>query len=240
MDEERLTPAEVQLVLRRAAELERRAPGDEALTPAEVTGLAAEAGLSPDAVRRALDEVRVGALAPPEPPRALERVLGPTTVVAERTLPGDPAAVQRRLEWLLRGQLLRKRRDLGARTIWEHAQGWLPQLRRSLDWSGTLVLRDAHTVEATVLDAGAGRVTVRLGADVGALQRRVIGGTALGAAGGLGAAVALWAMGTPEVLEWLVAAGAVATGAIASLRGYRRGVGSTTDALEHLLDRVER
>jgi hypothetical protein len=239
MGDERLTPTEVQLVLRRAAELERRAPADEALSPSEVTALAAEVGLSPAAVQQALAEVRAGALAEPRARGALERVLGPNTIVVERTVRGGAVAVQRRVERALRAQLLRKQRDFGARSVWEHAPGWLPALRRTLDWSGTLTLGEAKTLEVTVVDAGDGRATVRFAVDVGALQRRVVVGASVGTAAGIAAALALWAMHTPLPLEWLAAAGATATGSIASVRSYRRQLASTATALERLCDALE-
>jgi hypothetical protein len=243
MADERLTPGEVQLVLRRAAELERResaGPDGESLAPAEVEALATEVGLSAAAVRQALAEVRAGALEMPHPPGALERVLGPNTVVVERTIGVPEAELQRRVERALRGELLRKQRDFGSRSVWEHAPGWLPALRRSLDWSGQLTLGGARTVEVTVVEAGDGRSTVRLAVDVGALQRKVLAGASLGTAAGVAAALVLWAMGTPVALEWLAAAGATATGSIASLRVYRRELSTTAMALEHLCDTLER
>ena len=239
MGDERLTPGEVQLVLRRAAELERRAPTDEALSPAEVAALATEVGLSAAAVEQALAEVRAGALGEPRPPRALERVLGASTIVVERTLRGSADEVQRRVERALRAQLFRKQRDFGARSTWEHAPGWLPALRRALDWAGTLSLREAHTIEVSVVAAGEGRATVRLGVDVGALQRQVVVGASLGTTVGVAAALVLWAMHTPLPLEWLAAAGATAAGSIASVRSYRHKLADTATALERLCDSLE-
>jgi hypothetical protein len=239
MGDERLTPTEVQLVLRRAAELERRPSTDEALSPTEVAELATEVGLSPAAVRQALAEVRAGALTEPRAPGTLERMLGPNTIVVERTVRGGAVAVQRRVERALRAQLLRKQRDFGARSVWEHAPGWLPALRRTLDWAGTLSLGEARALEVTVVDAGDERTTVRFAVDVGALQRRVVVGASLGTAAGIAAALALWAMHTPLPLEWLAAAGATATGSIASVRSYRRQLASTATALERLCDALE-
>jgi hypothetical protein len=245
MDDERLTPRKVQLVLRRAAELDQRTPTDEAMSPAEIEALASEVGLSPAAVQQALAEVRAGALAEPRQPGALERVLGDRTIVVERTVRGNAAEVQRRVERALRGQMLRKQRDFGARSLWEHAPGWLPALRRSLDWAGTLALGDARTIEVSVVDAGDGdsgaerRSRVRFTVDVGALQRRVVAGASLGTAVGVAAALVLWAMNTPLPFEWLAAAGATATGSIASVRSYRRQMTTTANALERLCDALE-
>jgi hypothetical protein len=242
MDDERLTPGEVQLVLRRAAELERRTPADEAMSATEVAALAAEVGLSPAAVQQALGEVRTGAVAEPRPPGPLERVLGASTIVVERTVRGQPDEVRRRVERALHAQLLRKQRDFGARSIWEHAPGWLPSLRRVLDWSGTLSLGEARTLEVSIVDAGDGserRSMVRFVVDAGALQRKVVVGASLGTAGGIAAALILWAMHTPLPLEWLAAAGATAAGSVASVRSYRRQLSSTATALEHLCDALE-
>jgi hypothetical protein len=245
MGDERLTPQKVQLVLRRAAELDQRAPADEALSPAEVAELADDVGLSPAAVQQALAEVRSGALVEPRQPGALERVLGDRTIVVERTVRGNAADVQRRVERALRGQMLRKQRDFGARSTWEHAPGWLPALRRAIDWQSTLALGEARTIDVSVVDAGeasaAGdrRSTVRFEVDVGALQRRVAAGAALGTVAGIAAALVLWTMHTPLPIEWLAAAGATATGSIASVRGYRRRLSSTATALERLCDTLE-
>ncbi|MDB4965654.1 MAG: hypothetical protein JWN44_1343 [Myxococcales bacterium] len=237
MAEERLTPSEVQLVLRRAAELERRDHGDEALTATEVEELAADAGLSAAAVRQALGEVRVGALQVARPPGALERVLGQRAIVVERTVRGEPTAVQRRIDRALRAQSLRKKRDFGARSLWEPSPGWVAALRRALD--GQVRLGQAHELEATVVESAPGQSTVRFVVDAGALQRKVVIGAGLGTVAGIGAAVALWATGAPVGLEWIAAAGATAMGSLSSLRSYRREVSSAATALEHLLDTLE-
>lgn len=237
--ERRLTPSEVQLVLRRAAELERREPGDEGLRPAELQELAREVGLSPQAVEQALAEQRAGALTVPEPPRALERLLGPQQLLVERSVPGGSDDVQRRLERALRGQMLTRSRDFGARSLWVPSQGLLSKVRRAFDFAGELALAELKQLEASVIDSGDGRCTVRLVVDVGALQRRVVGGAALGATLGIGAAVALWALHGPVPLEWLAAAGFGGTGALSSLRLYRKQVTATATALERLLDALE-
>ena len=58
-----LTEDEVALVFRRAAELEAQAPGERAhLDLATLEQIAVEAGLSPAAVRQAVDELRTGRL----------------------------------------------------------------------------------------------------------------------------------------------------------------------------------
>jgi hypothetical protein len=239
MSDDRLTPGQVQLVLRRAAELERRPAGHEDLTASEVAELAREVGLAPATVQQALAELRAGALAQPTAPSPLERVLGRQSIVVERVVPGSAPEVERRVDRLLHAELLRKKRDLGARALWESSSDLLATLRRAL-FGRQLVLPRLRELESTVVDAGAERALVRFAVDVGALQRRVAGGAALGTAAGIAAALVLSAMGTPHALEWLAAAGLSGTGALASLRLYRSQVAATATALEHLCDRLER
>jgi hypothetical protein len=168
-----------------------------------------------------------------------ERVLGPKQLTAERVVAGGVADVSARVERLLRGQLMRKQRDFGGeRTLWQHAPGWLPQLRRALDWSGQLGLNEVQALEVALVDAGGGNTTVRLGADVAALQRKVVAGTALGTAVGVLAALLLAAMHGPHVLEWVAAAGSAGTSTLAFMRAYRREVQSALTALERLLDEL--
>ena len=172
MAQERWTQGEAQLVLRRAAELERRT-GDagEALSAAEIEELAREVGLAPEAVEQALAELRNGALEPARAPRALERVLGSQSVVIERTIPGSVPEVTRRVDRMLTAQLLRKTRDFGARALWQSMPGFWPKLRRALDVGGHLTLGPMHALESSVLAAGEGRSRVRFTVDVGALQQ---------------------------------------------------------------------
>ena len=237
-DERRLSHAEVQLVLRRAAELEAtRDDDDHGLSPAELESLAADVGLSPDALRTAMAELRAGALGPPRAPGTVERVLGPRQLIAERPIPGTRSEVEMRVERILKSQLMRKQRDFGDRSVWEHASGWLPQLRRSLDWSGQYGLAEVHAIEVALIDAGE-KTTVRLTADVAALQRKVVAGTALGTAAGVAAALLLAAAHVPHVFEWFAAAGGAGTGTLAFMRAYKREVQSALTALERLLDEI--
>jgi hypothetical protein len=238
-DERRLTQAEVQLVLRRAAELESRHDDDEhGLSAAEVESLAGDVGLSAAAVRRALGELDAGALTAPNPPNAIERVLGPHELVVERALPASAADLRRRVERILKGQLMKKSRDFGERTVWMHADGFLPQLKRALDWSGQIGLSEVRALAVTLVDAGDGKTLVRLSADVAALQRKVVAGTALGTGVGVAAALLLAAMHVPHALEWIAAAGSAGTGTLAFMRAYKREVQSAVTAMERLLDEI--
>src|SRR5438477_11452587 len=116
-----LTPEQVRLVLRRAAELAETQRRDSAGPPAEggfgeheVAEIAAEVGIDPDAVRRALSEVRAGmVVAAPAKPTFLDRVVGPAELVYTRRLPCTAAAARAALEALMRDQVMQLRPDLG-------------------------------------------------------------------------------------------------------------------------------
>ena len=243
MSDQRLTASEVQLVLRRAAEIEHhQAAADEEadrLAPSEVEELAREVGLSPLAVHQALAEVRAGALQPTPPPTPLSRVLGPQSLVVERTVHGRVVDVQRRVDRFLRAHLLRRERDFGERSSWTPANGFLPRQRRALDLTGELTLGELRHLDVSVVAIADDRTTVRFVVDIAPLQRQVLSGAAIGTAVGLAAAAGLSALGAPIALDCLVAAGASGTGAVTSLRLYRRQVTSTASALEHLLDTIE-
>ena len=65
---QKLSRRQLELVLRRAAELERNeADGDELVSAEEVERLGLEAGLSPESLERALVEVRTGPWWPRQP-----------------------------------------------------------------------------------------------------------------------------------------------------------------------------
>src|SRR5215813_11283065 len=85
---------QVQRVLRRAAELERRdQPMREPattgqMTRADVTQIAEEVGLAPEAISRALAELDAGMLAEAAPASFVDRVIGPAEVVCTRAVAG--------------------------------------------------------------------------------------------------------------------------------------------------------
>src|SRR5439155_6738581 len=128
-----LTQDQVSLVLRRAAELDQQfgLPGEAGIDEATLEQAAVEAGLSPDAVRRALAELRSGLL---EPARPRHRgVLGEPTLTLCRTVPGPTAAVEHQISRFLLDQLFELRRDRGTRTTWVRRRGLEASARRAID-----------------------------------------------------------------------------------------------------------
>lgn len=247
MDGDRLDEDQIALVIRRASELDgQSAPGRTGLDLELLEEAAVEAGLSRESVRRAVAELRAGALTPAEPGGRRSR-LGPTVVTVGRCVPGPVAAVDDILRRFLRHEQFQLRRDFGASSTWIRRQDVPARVRVSLDKGlhRRLILRRADEVEIAVVDEPGDRamVMVKLAADVGPVRRAhrlALGrGAGLGAAAGaLGAAV----LGMPEAL--VVVPGAVASGAgaghlIGSNR-YRATVVELETALEGFLDSVER
>ncbi len=145
-----LGAAEAQTVLRRAAELDREhapaLPTDSAeprIEPGELERIAAESGLSPESLRRAIDELRGGALERP-PQRAAD-------AVARQTF-GEPAAIiDRRLSAALADAGLEPVRRGPDVTRWEGATGLHRTVARAINWRGASAFIGA-TVESSVYD----------------------------------------------------------------------------------------
>jgi hypothetical protein len=182
---ERLSPREIELVLRRAAELDSRAEtemsgtdGESAigLTPAELFRLGQEAGLGREAVSRALTDLRTGALENAAPREAgegglVEKALGQRRVVVSRVIPGNAAAAQRAVERFLREQLMTIRRHHGDRVEWERAQGVWSGLMRALDFSRRYAFSPVDKVETRVWSLSEHETAVTLTLDVEASRR---------------------------------------------------------------------
>jgi hypothetical protein len=165
----KLSPAEVEAVLRRAAELDsarRDEPGTpaDATDPAELVRLAEEAGLSRTALDHALVELRRGALVaaseggtvgPPHgEPAWVQGALGPARLIVAREVPGSRGAVERALERFMSEQLMVVRRHHGDRIEWEKAKGLFPGLARSLDFSERYSFGPVSRVETVLEDVG--------------------------------------------------------------------------------------
>ena len=92
MSSDKLSRAEVDFVLRRAAELDTESPArterssSEALSVGEIVRLGEEAGLPRTAVEQALAEVRRGAPIEPEEQGALTKTLGASRGVVSRVV----------------------------------------------------------------------------------------------------------------------------------------------------------
>ena len=243
-----LSQDEVALVLRRAAELDRDASyaPTSGLDLAALEQVAMEAGISLPSVRRAVAELRAGAL--DRAPVRRRAWLGPATLTLCRTIPGPASAVEQELHRFLVRELFELRRDFGDRTWWVPRRGLDARVRRTIDRGvqRRLILRDVQHVEVSVVDEPGfddDRVLVRLEIDVRA-QRRAQGKVKCAAAalgGGLAALTASLAGIEPLLLVTTAAgAGIVVGGHRVGTSLYRNRVGEIESGVAGILDRLER
>jgi hypothetical protein len=188
----RLTGDEVALVLHRAAELEA-ADGDAdpaAYDPVAVEEAAAEVGLSPAAVRRAVAELRVGALpAEPDadPGRAGRagrpgRAMVSRRVCDQRLVDLTPDAALAKVDRFLRTQMFETRRRSGDRSLYRHRNDLVAGLRRKLDFAGAIRLEGLTLVDVVVTPVEGGTL-IRIEAELAASRANVLAGSAAAGAG---------------------------------------------------------
>lgn len=162
---QRLDPEETQQVLRRAAQLDREhAPAspvssladEPRIDAAELERIAAESGLSPEAVRRALHELQGGALSP----RVESRAAAARRAFAER-----PEVIEERLTAaMLRG-------GLSPVHVAPHETRWTPSvglghtLRRAVNFDGSGAWLGA-TVASSVYAVAGDRSSAELRGEV--------------------------------------------------------------------------
>jgi len=242
---------QVQRVLRRAAELERREqPSREPaatgqMTRADVTQIAEEVGLAPEAISRALAELDAGLLAEPPPASLVDRVIGPAEVVCTRSVAGPIATVETQIQRFLAGQLMQVKRNLGERGIvWEPAADLVSRVRRAFAIGQRVALpRDCELESSVVPDPeDSSRVLVRFALRLGVpRQRRVmqaLGGVVAGlaiAAGGIAAFHSL-----PADVIVAGAGSALAAGTVGRARSnHRKDVERAENGLLRFLDALE-
>ena len=248
MDGDRLDDEQIALVIRRATELDGQSTqGQAGLDLVLLEEAAVEAGLSRESVRRAVAELRAGALSIDRgsPPRRAG--LGPTTLTVARCVPGPFAAVDDIMRRFLAKEQFHLRRDFGTSSSWTRRQDVGARVRVQYDKSihRRLLLRDAEHVELAVVEepGDRGMVMVKLAVDVKALRRAHRVAVSQGAgAGTLVAAVGAVVFGLPEAVLVVPAAAAsgVAVGHRVGVHRYRATVGDLETALEGFLDTVER
>jgi hypothetical protein len=256
----------MERVLARAAELQlTRADPAEGLSEADLLAAAGEAGLSAEHVRLALAEERLRGAAGAgagegRPDRGFAAwVAGPGIVGAERVVAGPAGASDAGLQaaaldavgdWLEREEgmrLCRRTGDAaGAQAVWEPRRDLLGNVARGLRGGGSPTLRRAGQLRAAALPAGAGRVLVRVEADLSGARRQRLAAGAVAAGGGAAAGGSLVVLGVVAhavvgAVAAVAAAPVLAGGAVAwaIARGQRASAGRTRVALERVLDAAE-
>lgn len=242
---QKLSREQIELVLRRAAELDARPGADERgpggdLTVRELVRLGEEAGLGSEAVMRALTELRDGSLGLEED-SAFGKSLGPGRLIITREVPGPSGPVQRAVERFMREQLMTVRRHHGDHIEWEKAQGLWPGLARSLDFARRYAFGPVSRVETIVSPQGADKTVVTFHVDMTELRRdrlvrSLLRGSAAFAVLGLGGAALLPGFGMPDVAA-LFGGGAAAGGLFAlERRRYEQTRERVALAPERFLD----
>lgn len=231
-------------MVRRASELDAVVPQHESdLDVDEARSVLREAGVSSVAAEQALQEWRRGQLPvqpPPPLPDAARRSSAIVTV--ERTVAMDPTQLRRSLDAHLYRQCFARGRQYGvAGCEWVPRKGLFADLRRKLDFRGTILLDEVSRVRLEVTPGKPGTVVARLAADLEPYRSKLVGGMVVVPAAA-GAIVSL--IGIPvESLE-LFATGlpvglAVAGGGYLGLsRAVERRKARIDEALNILFDRL--
>lgn len=243
----RLSREDLEVVIRRAAEIEERYGAESPdLSEDDVIRIAGEVGLSEASVRRALAEHR----AQGDGDKLLvergwvSRLCGPALVVATRRVPDSAEGVTRKLrEHLRSNEGLRPVRQLKTGSLWEPESGVVASIVRSVDvfGRGYQLAKKARAVEMRVIPLAEQECHVTLVADLGQERAGWFWGLGMGGGGAAVTAASVFIVGLPS----LPAAAAVATpillaGAVGLARsGYSRSLEKMSQILNGILDRLE-
>jgi len=238
---EQFSRKQVELILRRTAELERSGDDDN-ITETDLEKVAEELGMSREALAQALAESRAGLLEPPAPPGVLDKVFGPTLLDARRHVPGDVDSVRAAVDGFLDVQGFQIKRRRGDITVWESASGVMTWLRRTFRAGPYRLPRDVEIeVRIAEVPGGAHPVLVQLRVDASRLRSARAGGAATALVLGTGAAVA-GAIALPiptELVTWGAGAALAAGGTALGRASYRGARERVRTALERFLDFLE-
>lgn len=240
---EEFSRRQVELILRRTAELERaRSDAPDEITAADLERVAAELGMSQQALGQAIAEARAGLLAPPGEAGAIDKLFGSAEIEVRRHIPGDLAAVQAAVERFFEEQGFQVRRRRGDLTVWEPASDVWSRLRRAFRAGPYRVPRSVVVeVQLAEIPGGAHPVLVRLRVDARELRGSRVTGAAAALVAGAGMAVG-GAILLPMPVELALWAGGAAAGAAGTLGGrasYRAARARLETALERFLDFLE-
>ncbi|MDP9478981.1 MAG: hypothetical protein M3R38_25430 [Actinomycetota bacterium] len=237
--DKRLRPAEVEMILRRASELNSRRwdrDPEEApsVSPEVLVQVAAAAGIPEQDVRRAMWDMASEKTA--EPHSFAWRFFGPARLRMVREVARPAERTREHLEGLLRlEQGLKLRRKTEAASLWDPGDE-LGMVRRTLDFSGQRTLLKARDVELRVEGVDEARCEANLTADL-SNQR----GEYLSLAGILAATLAaLFVLaGMQSPLFFLGVLPVLAAPILGFKFAYARACFEMRRALDYLLDAAE-
>jgi hypothetical protein len=235
----RLGPAEVEMVLRRAAELNARRrsrDSDEvpSISPEILVQVAAAAGIPEHDVRRAMWDLASEKTA--EPHTFAWKVYGPARLRAVREMERSPEKTREYLESLLRlEQGLKLRRKTEASSLWDSGD-LLGVVRRTLDFSGHRALLKTHSVELRVEELDEDRCDANLTVDLSNQRGEYL---SLGGILGTTLGVLFVLAGFQNPLFLLGVAPALAAPGLGFRFAYHKTCAEIRRALEDLLDAAE-
>jgi hypothetical protein len=238
-NDRRLRPDEVEMILRRASELNSRrgmrgSYETPSVSPEVLVQVAAAAGIPEQDVRRAMWDMASERTA--EPGSFARKYYGPARLRAVREVEHPAEGTREYLEGLLRlqqGLKLRRKTEVGS--LWDPGDE-LGVVRRTLDFSGDRILLKARSVELRVEGLGEERCEANLTADL-SNQR----GEYISLAGILGATLAALFMlaGMQNPLFLLGVLPMLAAPVLGFRFAYSRACLELRRALDELLDASE-
>ena len=235
----RLRPAEVEMILRRASELNARrwsrdSHDTPSISPEVLVQVAAAAGIPEQDVRRAMWDLASEKTA--EPHTLGWKFYGPARLRAVREVDRHPERTREYLESLLRlEQGLKLRRKTEASSLWDSGD-MLGVVRRTLDFSGRRALLKTHSVELRVEELDEDRCGANLTADLSNQRGEYL---SLGGLIGATLAVLFVLAGFQNPLFFLGAPPALAAPGFGFRFAYRRACAEIRRTLEDLLDAAE-
>ncbi len=235
-----LTPAEVEMVLRRAAEItaRRKKPGtsERATVSTELlVQVASAVGMPEPDVRRALSDLSSAKAF--EPDSLPKRLYGGARLRAVREIEQPADSTRQHLENLLRLQQgLKLRSKTEASSLWDSGD-MLGMVRRTLDFSDHRALLKTQSVELRVKEASEARSHANLTADFSNQRSEYLSlGGILGATFALPLAIA----GVYEPLYFLLVLPALAAPGLGFKLAYKKSCADIRRALDAVLDAAER
>jgi hypothetical protein len=235
----RLRPAEVEMILRRAAELNSRRWSRDShdapsISPEVLVQVAAAAGIPEQDVRRAMWDLASEKTA--EPHTLGWKFYGPARLRTVREVERPPERTREYLESLLRlEQGLKLRRKTEARSLWDSGD-MLGVVRRTLDFSGDRALLKTHSVELRVEEIEEDRCGANLTADLSNQRGEYL---SLGGLIGVTLAVLFVLAGFQNPLFFLGVLPALAAPGFGFRFAYRKACAEIRRTLEDLLDAAE-
>jgi hypothetical protein len=235
----RLRPAEVEMILRRAAELNsRRRTNDDpeaaSISPEVLVQVAAAAGIPEQDVRRAMWDLASEKTA--EPHSFAWKFYGPARLRAIREVERPSERTSEHLEHLLRlDQGLKLRRKTEASSLWDSGDE-LGVVRRALEFSGDRALLKAQSVELRVEEIEEGRCEANVTADLANQRGEYL---SLGAILGVTLATLFILAGAQSPLFLLGVLPALAGPALGFKLAFQKACTEIRRTLDDLLDAAE-